>query len=136
MALANLLDLAHYRVKAGSVDFRGWPVADTDGVEVGRVEDFIVDTEVLLARYVTLALHSMPRTVILPLARLSVDQTNRRLVLDGIAREQLMRLPYLGGEDLDEATLAEYGEGPDFNRGPVVCFWPGDEPQVPDWEIP
>lgn len=146
MSLANLLDLDDYRVKGGSVDFRGWPVIDTDGVEAGRIEDFIVDTQALVARYVSVALAGVPRTVVLPIGRITLDERGHRVVLNGIPREQLLRLPYLGsnGSDLDQDSGSELetrlfacffpGEAvayqhPHFETGPQILLW--QEPQ--DW---
>jgi hypothetical protein len=106
MGLAGLLDLEGYRVKAGSVDARGWPVYDLLDEYVGTIEDLIVDTDVLEARYVQIALDGLSRSIVLALNSLVIEGDRRRVHCPRARKEDLQRLPYIGGLDRDAETGA------------------------------
>ncbi|HEY9856633.1 MAG TPA: PRC-barrel domain-containing protein [Stenomitos sp.] len=102
MALAGLLDLEGFRVAEGSIDARGWPLYDARGDLVGQVEDLIVDTEVMEARYMQVALHDLARSVVLSVPELQIDARHRRVICPRASKDQIELLPYIGGSDLDE----------------------------------
>lgn len=102
MALAGLLDLEGFHVAEGSTDARGWPLYDARGDLVGSVEDLIVDTEAMEARYMQVALHDLARSVVLSVPELQIDARHRRVICPRASKEQIELLPYLGGTDLEE----------------------------------
>lgn len=101
MALAGLLDLEGFHVAEGSFDARGWPLYDARGELVGIVEDLIVDTDALEARYMQVALHDLARSVVLSVPELQIDARHRRVICPRASKEQIELLPYIGGTDLD-----------------------------------
>lgn len=54
--LRPLSDLRGYDVEKGDIDPRDWPVVTTDGTRVGTVNDLIVDTRSMKARYLVVDL--------------------------------------------------------------------------------
>lgn len=102
MGLAGLLDLEGYRVADSSVDARGWPLYDYQGELVGQVEDLIVDTDALEARYLQLALQDLPRSVVLSVPELQIEARERRVICPKATKRQIEQLPYLGGPDRSE----------------------------------
>lgn len=122
MALAGLLDLPNYHVKAGSVDARGWPLFDAKGVYVGQVEDYVVDTEAMEARYIVVALEGLFREVVLPIGSVDFDDMHCRVICREALRAQIENLPYIGGTRL---SLEE-------ERNLYATFIPGTEEVVYD----
>jgi hypothetical protein len=55
-ALVPLGRLRNYRVAAGDPDVRGWRVLGADGWAIGEVDDILVDTEAMRARYLDVTL--------------------------------------------------------------------------------
>lgn len=54
--LTPLRKLLHYRIAAGDPDVRGWEVLGSDGRKIGEVDDLLVDTDLLRARYLDVTL--------------------------------------------------------------------------------
>lgn len=54
--LLHLNDADDYEVAKGEPDIRGWDVKSSDGQKLGKVEDLLVDTEVMSVRYVEVKL--------------------------------------------------------------------------------
>ncbi len=102
MALAGLLDLEGYHVAQGSVDARGWPLYDARGDLVGTIEDLIVDTEAMVARYMQVALHDLARSVVLSVPELQIDARHEVVICPRASKDQIEMLPYIGGSDLNE----------------------------------
>ena len=51
-SLARLKELDNYQVADGSEDIRGWEVHTRDGRKIGKVDELIIDTSALRARYI------------------------------------------------------------------------------------
>ena len=56
--IAPLSDLKDFQVSEGYKDIRGWRVDSTDGKEVGKVHDLLVDLDGMRTRYLDVRLHS------------------------------------------------------------------------------
>lgn len=54
--LVPLGELPRYRIAAGDPDVRGWEVLGSDDRKIGEVDDLLVDTERLRARYLDVSL--------------------------------------------------------------------------------
>ena len=55
-----LRTLHNYRIAEGDPDVRGWEVIGADGGKIGEVDDLLVDTHALKARYLEVALDLNP----------------------------------------------------------------------------
>lgn len=108
MTLKGLLDLPDYHVAEGSIDARGWPLVDVSGEAVGRIVDFIVDTDALEARYLLVALDGLFREVVISVKEVDFDARSRQARCRQATAQQIRQLPYLGGTSLkpeDEQRL-------------------------------
>ncbi len=108
MTLKGLLDLPDFHVAEGSIDARGWPLLDASGEPVGRIVDFIVDTDALEARYLLVALDGLFREVVIALKEVDLDPRNRLARCRQATKQQIQQLPYFGGTSLkpeDEQRL-------------------------------
>lgn len=98
--VAPLGQLNDLEVADGFPDPRGWDVVTTDGTEVGKVHELIVDTGTLRTRYLDVAIKSDYRRerandadVLVPVGAARLDGKKDRVVLDGISASQLAQLP-------------------------------------------
>lgn len=108
MSLKGLLDLPDFHVAEGSIDARGWPLLDATGEPVGRIVDFIVDTEALEARYLMVALDGLFREVVIAVKEVDFDARSRQARCRQATKQQIVQLPYFGGTSLspeDEKRL-------------------------------
>lgn len=108
MTLKGLLDLPDFHVAEGSIDARGWPLLDASGEPVGRIVDFIVDTDALEARYLLVALDGLFREVVIALKEVDFDPRSRHARCRQATKQQIQQLPYFGGTSLkpeDEQRL-------------------------------
>jgi uncharacterized protein (TIGR02271 family) len=99
-----LSQLSDYEVADDSVDVRGWTVVTTAGAEVGRVNDLVVDSTTMKARYLAVALEDSGSAatdgdatlpVLLPVDRAQIDEDARRVLVDG-SGDNLSQMPRYG----------------------------------------
>src|SRR5947207_3542674 len=55
-SVTPLRSLHNYRIAEGDPDVRGWEVIGAEGLKIGEVDDLLVDTKALKARYLEVAL--------------------------------------------------------------------------------
>ncbi|MEO7962940.1 MAG: PRC-barrel domain-containing protein [Gemmatimonadaceae bacterium] len=78
-----------FKVAEDDPDIRGWNVRTSDGQEIGRVNDLIVDTEAMKVRYVEIKLdHELvggddDRIVLLPIGEARLDDDEDDVYLSG-----------------------------------------------------
>jgi uncharacterized protein (TIGR02271 family) len=115
-----LSELSDYEVADDSVDVRGWTVTSNAGSDVGKVNDLLVDSTSMKARYLAVSLHegaSVSRSghstlpVLVPVDRAQIDEDDRRVVLDS-SSEALMQMPRFDKlnverEDSDQSRRSE-----------------------------
>jgi len=123
MTLKGLLDLPDYHVAEGSIDARGWPLLDSSGEPVGRIVDFIVDTDAMEARYLLVALDGLFREVVISLKEVDFHPRSRQARCRQATKPQIQTLPYFGGTSLkpeDEQRLyATFLPGSEADAGPA-----------------
>jgi len=116
--MAPLSELNDYEVADDSIDVRGWTVTTSNGADVGRVHDLIVDRSTMQARYLAVSLEGAntamtdsdsSRPVLVPVARAHIDENANRVHLDSTG-DGLNQLPRYGGAAVDR----DYNET--FNR--------------------
>jgi len=90
---SNDLDIAE-----NEPDIRGWDVVISDGTKVGEVDDLIVDTAAMKARYVDVELDRSAmgldekRHALVPIGLADLDTDDKRVSLRGIDRQGLLQL--------------------------------------------
>lgn len=99
-ALARLSDLDDdYMLADPLPDFRDWKVTLPDGRRVGTVEDILVDTSTMLAKYVEVKvdhkvlLDEEDSWVLVPVESVRIDTDNDRVVIDHLPAGGLAGAP-------------------------------------------
>lgn len=82
--LRKLSDIHDFTVAAGDPDPRGWDVRASDGTDVGRVNDLVVDTAAMKAKYLDIEVdrtltRSRERHVLVPTESVAIGQRERNL---------------------------------------------------------
>lgn len=114
--LRRLSAMDDFRVAAGAPDPRGWTVTASDGTEVGRVRDLIVDRDAERVRYLDVELDAAApgtgeRHVLLPIGRARLHEEDDRVIVDGLAASGISALPRYGGADFDRQYESEVRRG-------------------------
>lgn len=104
-SLARLDELDNYRIADGNADIRGWDVRTQDGRKVGKVEELIVDTAALKARYMEVKLDrdfaggDDERWALIPIGTAHIDEKEDEVIVNRVpaagflTREERSREP-------------------------------------------
>ncbi len=96
--IAPLSDLKDFQVSGGYKDIRGWRVDSTDGKEVGKVHDLLVDLDGMRTRYLDVRLSSSiaathdDRDVLIPIGSARIADEGDVVVLP-LSAERVTLLP-------------------------------------------
>lgn len=96
--VATLSSLGDFKVADGSPDPRGWDVIASDGMNVGKVHDLIVDTGMMATRYLDVRLDTDiagdgdDRDVIVPVGAARLDDQDDHVGVD-MTMAQIAALP-------------------------------------------
>ena len=104
--LRRLSAMDDFRVADGAPDPRGWTVTASDGAEVGRVRDLIVDRDAFRVRYLDVELDAAApgtgeRHVLLPIGRARLHEEDDRVIVERLPGSGFSALPRYGGADFD-----------------------------------
>jgi uncharacterized protein (TIGR02271 family) len=105
-SLLRLSD-ADYEVAPGEPDVRGWDVCLANDQKIGDVDDLIIDPTAGKVRYLDVDLDSSAlqlernRHVLVPIAGAQLDTEEEEVLLAGMSREALLRLPDYDGKAFD-----------------------------------
>jgi len=105
-SLLRLSD-AEYEVAPAEPDVRGWDVCLADDQKIGDVDDLIIDPTAGKVRYLDVDLDSSAlqlernRHVLVPIAGAQLDTEEEEVLLAGMSREALLRLPDYDGKAFD-----------------------------------
>jgi uncharacterized protein (TIGR02271 family) len=97
--VAALSDLGDYEVAEGYPDPRGWTVRSSDGTEVGKVHDLIVDTGSMRTRYLDVRLAkdvagaTEDRDVLVPIGTARVEDDGDNVIVNGLTADRIVMLP-------------------------------------------
>jgi uncharacterized protein (TIGR02271 family) len=102
--MERLSRLSDYEVSDDSADVRGWSVTSADGQSIGRVDDLIVDTGLMKAKYLLVDLDreiagqggDADRHVLVPVERAYVDDADNHVRVD-VPRDRLTSMPRFSG---------------------------------------
>jgi uncharacterized protein (TIGR02271 family) len=98
---------ADYEVAPGEPDVRGWDVCLANDQKIGDVDDLIIDPGEGKVRYLDVDLDSSAlnlersRHVLVPIAGAQLDTKEEEILLAGMSRETLLRLPDYDGKAFD-----------------------------------
>jgi uncharacterized protein (TIGR02271 family) len=103
-SLVRLSD-ADYDVAPGEHDVRGWEVCLANDEKIGEVEDLIIDPSAGKVRYLDVELDreavgiDNDRHVLVPIATAQLDTDDEEVVLSGLSRAALLKLPEYDGKE-------------------------------------
>ncbi|WP_181306651.1 PRC-barrel domain-containing protein [Rufibacter sp. XAAS-G3-1] len=105
--LAPLHDLKDFKVANHNLDVRGWEVIGSDGKRIGKVDDLIVDRELMKVRYLDVDVdrdHVLtdtdPRHILVPIGAAQLDD-DRDQVFVNMDLRSLSRFPFYRGGAVD-----------------------------------
>jgi hypothetical protein len=105
--LAPLHDLKDFKVANHNLDVRGWEVIGSDGTRIGKVDDLIVDRELMKVRYLDVDVdrdHVLtdtdPRHILVPIGAAQLDD-DRDQVFVSMDQRSLARFPFYKGGAVD-----------------------------------
>jgi stress response protein YsnF len=107
--VAALSDMGDYEVAEGYPDPRGWTVRSSDGTEVGKVHDLIVDTGSMRTRYLDVRLAkdvagaTEDRDVLVPIGTARVDDDGDNVIVNGLTADRIVMLPAYDHRQLTRA---------------------------------
>jgi uncharacterized protein (TIGR02271 family) len=90
---------ADYEVAPGEPDVRGWDVVLANDQAIGEVEDLIIDPSAGKVRYLDVELDrktlelERDRHVLIPISSAGIDAKDEQIVVNGLDRTALLRLP-------------------------------------------
>jgi hypothetical protein len=90
--LDYLADGRHFRVADGEPDPRGWHVVGGDAVEVGIIDDLIVDVDARDVRYLSCRPPESDDIVLLPIGFVRLDNAARLVIVDVLHADALRAL--------------------------------------------
>ena len=105
-SLRRLSD-ADYEVAAGEYDVRGWDVVATNDEKIGTVVDLVIDPAAGTVRYLEVnvdrtAVGLEPdRHVLIPIGNGRLDARDKLVVLSGMTRAAITKLPAYTGANVD-----------------------------------
>jgi len=97
-SLQRLSDADGLDVAENEPDIRGWDVVISDGTKVGEVDDLIVDTTAMKARYVDVDLDRKmmglddEQHALVPITLVDLDTDDKKVVLRSLDRQALLQL--------------------------------------------
>jgi len=104
--LQRLSDADGFDVAENEPDIRGWDVVVSDGTKIGEVDDLMVDTAAMKARYIDIELDRKAlgiddaRHALVPIERADLDTNDKHVLLRGIDRQSVLQLQ---GVDIERA---------------------------------
>jgi uncharacterized protein (TIGR02271 family) len=101
-SLRRLRD-AEYDVAPGEPDVRGWHVVAANAERIGTVDDLIIDPEAGKVRYLEVGVDrhvftlDRDRRVLIPIGSAQLDTNDKLVVLSGMTRDAIAKLPDFTG---------------------------------------
>lgn len=96
-----------YEMVEGQPDIRGWSVKDDSGNKIGKVKDFLFDTNTLKVRYMvvdlkdnTFDLHD--DKVLIPIGLANLDDNEDDVMLPNVTAQHLRTVPAYRYDDLND----------------------------------
>lgn len=104
----RLQELSHsdFEIVDGQPDIRGWDVKTAEGETIGEVEELILDAQARKVRYMVVDLDGDEldldddRTVLIPIGMAQLHEKDDDVLLTGIGKDQLRRLPEYDDDNL------------------------------------
>ncbi len=114
-----------YKVADRHQDIRGWTLIGHSAAKIGRVEEFIVDTEAMKVRYLDVALYQdilngeSDRHLLLPVGVATLDYDHKAVLVPTLDPQLALKIPPLPRRN-DFSGLRTDPAGGAFSR---LCRW-------------
>lgn len=108
--LMPLRELPRFKIAGHDPDIRGWSVFTSNGREVGRVDDLLVDTSIGEVVMLDVDLAGSDRHTLAPVRAAWIDRDHDRVILDGAELSAGDELPTLGRTPTSDEELRGFGE--------------------------
>ena len=101
--LYRLSELKEYEVANSDPDIRGWEVYSNDEKNIGKINELIVDPELMKVRYLDLHLNidiesgKNKRNLLIPIGSAELDEKKKAVYLTTIETVTLLKMPEYGG---------------------------------------
>jgi uncharacterized protein (TIGR02271 family) len=108
--LQRLSDSHEFDVAENEPDIRGWDVVLSDGMTIGEVDDLLIDTSIMKARYIDVELDRSAlglddeRHAMVPIERADLDVDSKHVLLRGLDRQSVLRLQGADGSSQSESV--------------------------------
>ena len=96
----HLEELKHsdYQLEDGMEDIDDWDITDYTGLVIGKVQDFLFDTNAKLIRYIITTLEGDDQKVLIPIGKVQLNEEANLVVVQNLTFRQLRGLPtYIKG---------------------------------------
>jgi hypothetical protein len=112
--LVHLDDAGDLKVADGDSDIRGWTVRSSDGQQIGKVKDLVVDTLLMKVRYLEATLQladgssAKDRVVLISLKNARLDEKEDDVILLQTAAEARQLPTYARGAVIADADMRQF----------------------------
>jgi hypothetical protein len=119
--LVNFRDLDDFKVAEGDSDVRGWHVYTTDNMEIGKVDDMVVDTNAMKVRYLIVDLYddyaadTIDHYLLLPIGAARLQESDNHITVSGIKTTTVLNYPVYRRDGISREY--EYSIRNFFERG-------------------
>ena len=92
---AHLVELegSGFQLDNGMSDIDGWEITDYTGLIIGKVRDFLFDTNAKKVRYIITVLEGDDQEVLIPIGKVQLDEAADLVIVQGLTFRQLRGLP-------------------------------------------
>lgn len=119
--LVRLKDTDDLKIVKEDPDVRGWAVLTADNLEIGKVDELIIDTNAMKVRYLVVDLYDdyaadkVDHYMLLPIGAARLHDKDNTVLVSGIKSTTVLNYPVYRGSDISrdyEHSVRDY-----FNRG-------------------
>ncbi|AHM61207.1 hypothetical protein D770_14765 [Flammeovirgaceae bacterium 311] len=122
--LIRLKDADDLKIVKSDSDVRGWPVLTSDNMEVGKVDELIVDTNAMKVRYLIVDLYDdyaadkIDHYMLLPIGAARLHEKDNTVLVSGIKTTTILNYPVY--RDTDITRDYEHSIRNFFDRGGIM----------------
>jgi photosynthetic reaction center H subunit len=118
--LVRLKDLTDFKIAKGDPDVRGWTVNTSDNIEVGKVDELIVDTAAMKVRYLVVDLYDdyaadkIDHYLLLPIGAARLHEKDNTVMVSGIRTTTILNYPVYRNNEITrdyEYSVRSYFDG-------------------------
>lgn len=122
--LVKLKDTSDFKIVKEDPDVRGWAVLTADNLEIGKVDELIVDTNAMKVRYMVVDLYDdyaadkIDHNLLLPIGAARLHEKDNKVLVSGIKSTTVLNYPVYRNNEITrdyERSIRNY-----FDRGGIM----------------